>query len=30
MTFQAADGYEANYNANVTSSASSVANAYHH
>ena len=30
MTFQAADGYEANYNANVPSSASSVANAYHH
>ena len=30
MTFEAADGYEANYNANVTSSASSVANAYHH
>ena len=30
MTFQAANGYEANYNANVTSSASSVANAYHH
>jgi len=30
MIFQAADGYEANYNANVTSSASSVANAYHH
>ena len=30
MTFQAADGYEANYNANVTSRASSVANAYHH
>jgi len=30
MIFQAANGYEANYNANVTSSASSVANAYHH
>ena len=30
MTFQAANGYEANYNANVTSNASSVANAYHH
>ena len=30
MIFQAADGYETNYNANVTSSASSVANAYHH
>lgn len=30
MTFQAADGYEANYKANVTSTSSSVANAYHH
>jgi hypothetical protein len=30
MTFQAADGYEANYNANITSTSSSVANAYHH
>lgn len=30
MTFQAADGYEANYKANITSTSSSVANAYHH
>lgn len=30
MTFQVANRYEANYNANVISSASSVANAYHH
>lgn len=30
MVFQAADGYEANYKANITSSGSSVANAYHH
>jgi hypothetical protein len=30
MIFQAADGYEANYRANITSTSSSVANAYHH
>jgi hypothetical protein len=30
MTFQAADGYEANYKTNITSTSSSVANAYHH
>jgi hypothetical protein len=30
MIFQAADGYEANYKANITSTSSSVTNAYHH